>query len=495
MVWETCGIMVKLRHKESAPATAGSGPGAWHSENEVPKCKAMLAQPFAPSTVAGGVCVVDGYGVQVRVRNRCLIVSDGIGRFRRERSFAKALVGIKRLVIISHEGAITLEALRWLNDAGIAFLQIDRDGEVIAGSANYGLNDPRLRRALALRPDKYDRPRNSALCALRQARRSGNEFGAADIPGKCPRRINGRPDNGGKCRLTFRNCSWPNRAALPPIGEPGKTFLCALPEKTRNQFLSIGAFSGSAARQLPSSPRSAANPANAMLNYLYALLEAETRFACLACGLDPGLGVFHADQKCARLAGARPDGSGAAAGRRLSARPARRAHLQQQGLRRDAKRRLSRACAAHPHARGDDRHNGRRPSRRSSRMSPRCSPTNPHSRIEPADAADAVKPQCGPRRRAAQAKDVRAAPRRRRRAATCATCGGPLPNPERQFCDDCLPDERRQLNDKFVAASAAGLARMHAEGRNPMDSEQGTAQARRGERATTARGSRVGSNP
>ena len=45
------------------------------------------------------------------------------------------------------------------------------------------------------------------------------------------------------------------------------------------------------------SPRRAANPANAMLNYLYALLEAETRFACLACGLDPGLGVFHADQK------------------------------------------------------------------------------------------------------------------------------------------------------------------------------------------------------
>ncbi len=49
----------------------------------------------------GGVCVVDGYGVQVRVRNRCLIVSDGIGRFRRERSFAKALVGISRLIIVS----------------------------------------------------------------------------------------------------------------------------------------------------------------------------------------------------------------------------------------------------------------------------------------------------------------------------------------------------------------------------------------------------------
>jgi len=49
------------------------------------------------------------------------------------------------------------------------------------------------------------------------------------------------------------------------------------------------------ASPLTGNPRSAANPANAILNYLYALLEAEARFACLAMGLDPGLGVLHAD--------------------------------------------------------------------------------------------------------------------------------------------------------------------------------------------------------
>ena len=114
--------------------------------------QSYVSATFQSLDCAGGVCVVDGYGVQVRVRNRCLIVSDGIGRFRRERSFAKPLVSIKRLIIVGHEGAITLEALRWLTDAGIGFLLIDRDGEVIAASANYGLNDPRLRRALALAP-------------------------------------------------------------------------------------------------------------------------------------------------------------------------------------------------------------------------------------------------------------------------------------------------------------------------------------------------------
>ncbi|MBA3687630.1 MAG: CRISPR-associated endonuclease Cas1 [Chloroflexi bacterium] len=48
---------------------------------------------------------------------------------------------------------------------------------------------------------------------------------------------------------------------------------------------------------LTGNARLAATPAHALLNYLYAILEAEARLACLAAGLDPGLGVLHADQK------------------------------------------------------------------------------------------------------------------------------------------------------------------------------------------------------
>src|SRR5207247_1579571 len=40
----------------------------------------------------------------------------------------------------------------------------------------------------------------------------------------------------------------------------------------------------------------ATDPTNALLNYGYALLEAETRIACLNAGLHPGLGIFHADK-------------------------------------------------------------------------------------------------------------------------------------------------------------------------------------------------------
>jgi len=54
---------------------------------------------------------------------------------------------------------------------------------------------------------------------------------------------------------------------------------------------------GTRASPLTGNPRLAANPANALLNYLYAILEAEIRLASLGAGLDPGLGVLHADQR------------------------------------------------------------------------------------------------------------------------------------------------------------------------------------------------------
>jgi len=46
---------------------------------------------------------------------------------------------------------------------------------------------------------------------------------------------------------------------------------------------------------LTHSPRLAVNPLNAILNYLCALLESESRLALAALGLDPGIGVLHLD--------------------------------------------------------------------------------------------------------------------------------------------------------------------------------------------------------
>lgn len=108
-----------------------------------------ISTTFSSLVPKNGVCVVDGYGVKISVNRKHLVVSDGIGRHRRERVFPRALANIKRLVVVGHTGMITFEAIRWLSDVGITFLQIDKDGKLLASSAGLGLNEAKLRRAQA----------------------------------------------------------------------------------------------------------------------------------------------------------------------------------------------------------------------------------------------------------------------------------------------------------------------------------------------------------
>src|SRR5437016_4292853 len=52
---------------------------------------------------------------------------------------------------------------------------------------------------------------------------------------------------------------------------------------------------GARVSALTGSPRLAVNPPNAVLNYLYSVLEAEAHLAAAELGLDPGLGMLHRD--------------------------------------------------------------------------------------------------------------------------------------------------------------------------------------------------------
>jgi CRISPR-associated endonuclease Cas1 len=429
--------------------------------------------------------VADGYGVQVRVRNRCLVVSDGIGRFRRERVLAKPLTAIWRLVILGHEGSISLEALRWIHDAGISFVQIDRDGEPLCSSAHYGLNDARLRRALAL-------ARNN---------RAGYEIARFVIAEKLA----------GQTKVLKR----PDFAVIEPgklldIAELVETALKAKSLKELLLAESAGAATywgawrdievkfarqddkripehwrtfGPRSSPLTSSPRLAANPANAMLNYLYALIEAETRFACLACGLDPGLGIFHADQR---------NRDSLTLDLMEAARPKVDAYLLDLLAARtftakdfvETRKGVCRVLAPVTHTLAETTGQWARAVAPVVENVTAMLAANSASRIErlptPLTQTNRSAGRDAIRRRPIKS----ATASRRKPAATCATCGGQLPSGERQFCDDCLPDERRQLEISFSAAGVAALAKMRAEGRDPLDSAEarrklGEANARR----------------
>jgi hypothetical protein len=77
-------------------------------------------------------------------------------------------------------------------------------------------------------------------------------------------------------------------------GSVGCRFAALDAEKVPVHWMRFGSRS-SQLRRSGRSPRDAADPINALLNYGYALAEAETRLVILAVGLDPGIGIVHTD--------------------------------------------------------------------------------------------------------------------------------------------------------------------------------------------------------
>jgi CRISPR-associated endonuclease Cas1 len=242
------------------------------------------------------VLVVDGYGVKVYVNRGHLVVEDGFADLRRSGKFSRSSSGLRRVVLLGHAGFVTLEAIRWLADVGAAYLHIDRSGRVLATSGALGVDHPALRRA--------------------QAKALGTSVGS-DIA----REILRQKLRGQLTALLNVPRAEAARAkvdqAHQALGQATDVeSLRALEARAAAAYWGAWeglptSFSRSDARRVPGhwhhfnrrgspltgNPRLAADPANAMLNYLYGLLEGEARIASLAMGLDPGLGVLHADQR------------------------------------------------------------------------------------------------------------------------------------------------------------------------------------------------------
>jgi len=272
-----------------------------HSRSRPRVSQLTTPAPVGPSTlvirelnVRNGVLVLSGYGVRVAVERGQLVVSDGIGRERREGMLSRATCGLKRLVILGHSGTISFEALRWLSDVGAAFVQIDADANLIAASSPSELDDARLRRsqALAVYNGVWLAIARDLLMAKLEKQagvveQMGGHDEAVEIIRAARDGLGGADSVEGLMRLEAVAASayWEAWAAIPirfaRKEEP------RVPEHWRTF--------GSRSSPITSSQRKAANPVNALLNYLYAMLEAEARIAALTLGLDPGMGFLHAD--------------------------------------------------------------------------------------------------------------------------------------------------------------------------------------------------------
>lgn len=241
-----------------------------------------------------GVITLSGYGIGVRVESGHLVLEDGIGADRERSRLPRVDHGLERLVVIGSDGVVSLSALRWLADQDASFVMLDRDGSVLATTGPVRSSDVRLRRAQALalqngvalrisrelvdrklagqeRVARHGLANESAVLSIRECRTDLAEAYTVDAV----RLVESQAAKAYWSAWRNLEIKFPQRD-LPRIPGHWLTF-------------------GTRISALTGSPRLATNPVNAILNYLYALLESEARLAAATLGLDPGIGVMHVD--------------------------------------------------------------------------------------------------------------------------------------------------------------------------------------------------------
>jgi CRISPR-associated endonuclease Cas1 len=281
------------------PAPAGITTLALTPE-DVADSTTALAETYVRSDLAG-VCVADGFGVRVVVERGALEVHDGVGPYRRSRLYDRATHGLRRLVILNAAGVVSLDALRWCHALSVGVLVLGPDGTAQLTSTPRMTDDGRLRRTQALAPfepygidvARWLMSRKIVGQGKLVLRRFGDSTTAETI-GDLALAAEGaetidelRQLEASAAALYFG--AWSGRPECAP------TF--AAKDRRRipphwSRYEGRRSVLASAA-----SNRKAERPVNAMLNYLYSLVEAEAILACQSVGLDPGLGIVHADAK------------------------------------------------------------------------------------------------------------------------------------------------------------------------------------------------------
>jgi CRISPR-associated endonuclease Cas1 len=424
----------------------------------------MQTQRTVPIPVSrSGVCVVDGYGVKIRVERGRLVISDGIGPLRRESRFTRATHGIRRLVLIGHTGFVSLDAIRWLADVGIGLVHLDPDGRTLVSSAGFGLDEPRLRRAqgaafaaetgMAIARDliRQKLAGQARVAALFETTDTITEIGRAlDAVDAAS-----TPSELLVVEAAGASAYWSAWAQLEMRW--ARADLGRVPEHWRT-------FAGRAS-PLTGNPRLAANPANAVLNYLYGLLEAGGRLSCLAIGMDPGLGVLHADLRARDslvldvIEAVRPDVD-AYVVELLQARTFRWSSFLEtrQGSVRLVAPLTHELAATLPTW--------------EARLAPvvegvaRAFASGPDSRVSRLPTLLTGASRSAGRDQTRRTTGTRTASRLAI-AATCRTCGVHLLDSTRHYCDGCLPDRIAEQRHDVLTRGAASLAKMRAEGITP----------------------------
>jgi len=247
-------------------------------------------------TTQNGVLTLSGYGLRLAVERGHLAVEGGVGDERRKARFSRIDRDLTRIVIVGHSGTISLDAIAWLQGVGVPLFHLGYDARVYFVSTPASIPLAPLRRAQARAMDtevglSISGALLTAKITRQQALLSELPEGSSAAPWLDSLR---RRAQAARTMPELRDCE--ARAARAYWRAWKRVSIPFERADARRRPAHWRAFGTRISPLTEPSPRRAVNPANAVLNYLYAILEAEARVAALGARLDPALGVLHTDR-------------------------------------------------------------------------------------------------------------------------------------------------------------------------------------------------------
>jgi CRISPR-associated endonuclease Cas1 len=278
--------------------------------------RAVNSDDVLYGAVRHGVLTLSGNASSIRVENGMLAVRDGPHEWsgpgeappvetRMETlRLPRAGCPVKHIVVTRPDGFITFAAIEWLHEAGISLVQLDWHGNVLLAMGPPGPDRPAMRRQQALAAGS---PTGLAIMREILCHKLAGEaavarlLGGEDTPALIERLRSEIADTDSGLHALASEAAaasaywslWSDvsvRFARPDkVPDHWQVFgqrrpLRAAPDKR-------GGLVGS------NRPRNAATAPGAMLNYLFGLAVSQMTIALAAAGLDPGIGIFHADKE------------------------------------------------------------------------------------------------------------------------------------------------------------------------------------------------------
>jgi CRISPR-associated protein Cas1 len=250
-----------------------------------------------------------GYGAGLRVERDALLVTEGCTHNPQTlitHALYRGMHDVERIICLTQSGSLSFAAVQWCRDQGITLILLDRWGSLLSTLTPEATADAKLRRAQYLAPSTgldvtiaHELVKRKLQAQLATVERHPN------LPNR-PRALEtltmalswlSLPEPPPWLQSVDRLRTYEGRAAVAYFAAwVGLPLHWAKPAIRRvpPHWLKMRE------RRSPLAPgnnaRRAADPANAVLNYAYGLLESQARQVLTLAGFDLACGFLHVDQ-------------------------------------------------------------------------------------------------------------------------------------------------------------------------------------------------------